>query len=219
MKEKEALKSLALSKLKNGALIYQILESDVLDSLITKIIDKDKFLDNLKNFISFFKYMFAPLNYYEASIIMLLKTQPKFLVSKKKWNVNNFKKYYLKEFKVTCVTIFKENMQFIGYNISNNVNELFNFYRKLIWSNFYYHHVIDILFVSYKDRLNNKIKKVSLNNKSRIDNYNRLKKEYEDGLNKLLYNYNLHKDRLDLLIYDIDNENRKMVKAYLNLLK
>ena len=175
MKEKETLKSLALNKLKNGALIYQLLESEELDNIIKKVNQKnrERFLDNLTNFIDYFNYVFAPLNYKEACIALVLNHEANFLLSKKKWNIKNLK-YYIKEYKKTILKAFLENMQFLGEIDILNSPRNFEFFRELIWCNYYYNRVIDVLFVSYKDRLNSKIVN-NLKNKSKIADYNKLK--------------------------------------------
>ena len=189
MKEKEILKSLALNKLKNGALIYQLLDGDDLDPIIQKINNKNRecFLNNLNNFIDFFNYIFAPLNYKEASLAMVLRNKPNFLLSKRKWNEKNLKKYYLKEFKNAVLITFLDNMHFLEKQDIVNSNKAFEFLRVLIWCNYYYNHIIEVLFVNYKERLNNKIVKVNLKNKSKIEDYIKLKKEYEDAFDRLLY--------------------------------
>src|SRR5574344_259269 len=106
---KEELKQLALASKSNGAIIFQLINENVLDVVISKINDKktntvvtslvkkgyltgnEQFIDILSEFIYYYEKWFAPLSNKKVYIALILeKKSPKFLVCKNYWGDNKF---------------------------------------------------------------------------------------------------------------------------------
>ncbi|MDO5569373.1 MAG: hypothetical protein Q4G04_04610 [bacterium] len=131
---KEELKQLALASKSNGAIIFQLINENVLDVVISKINDKktntvvtslvkkgyltgnEQFIDILSEFIYYYEKWFAPLSNKKVYIALILEKKfPKFLVCKNYWGDNNFIPYYQFNMKKVIVENMYDNIKFV-YN-------------------------------------------------------------------------------------------------------
>lgn len=140
---KEELKQLALASKSNGAIIFQLINENVLDVVISKINDKktntvvtslvkkgyltgnEQFIDILSEFIYYYEKWFAPLSNKKVYIALILeKKSPKFLVCKNYWGDNNFIPYYQFNMKKVIVENMYDNIKFIYSEFSDFFKEL-----------------------------------------------------------------------------------------------